>query len=129
MSSLSSGEKKHRLNALDFLLIILIVGAIAAAIVIVVRSNPNIISGGDKTALCTVTATALPESLKELVKVGDLIYDSESSQLLGKVTEVKAEPYKLNGTNELTGATATTEVEGKITLTVTFEALTSAFFA
>lgn len=114
-------NKKHRLNIFDFILIFLVIIALTVSIVKIIRSNPNIISGGDKTAVCTVVTEALPEALKDQIKVGDLIYDSESSQLLGKVTAVTYETYKLSGTNELTGVTSYTEVAGKVTLTVTFE--------
>lgn len=117
-----SQKKKHRLNAFDFILLLLVVIVLTVSIVRIIRSNPNFISGGDMTAVCTVTTAALPEALNEQIKVGDLIYDTESSQLLGKVTFVKSDVFKLTGTNEATGASASTDVSGKIVLIITFEA-------
>ena len=112
MSSLSSGERKHRLNALDFLLIILIVGAIAAAVVIVVRSNPNIISGGDKEIEYVVKSEGLPSQLKGCISVGDLIYDDATNQVIGTVVAVSEAPTKLVGYSP-TGEPVYTEVDGK----------------
>lgn len=121
MASLS-GNKKHRFNVFDFILIVLVIIVITVTSVRFFRSNPGIISGGDKTATCVITTSALPEALKEQIKVGDLIYDTVSSQLLGKVTAVTSDTYKISGINKADGSTVTTEIPGKITLTVTFEA-------
>ncbi len=120
MASLPQG-RKHRFNVFDFILIILIIALVTVTAVKFIRANPGVISGGDKTAICVITAENLPEALKEQIQVGDSLYDTESSQLLGNVTEVKYEVYKLKGINELTGNAVTTDVEGKITLTVTIE--------
>ncbi len=122
MSSFSSGGKKHRLNALDFLLIILIVGAIAAAIVIVVRSNPNIISGGDKQIEYVVKSEELPSQLKGSISVGDLIYDDETNQLIGTVIAVSETPTRLVGYNPITGAPVYTDVAGKTDIAITVRA-------
>ncbi len=121
MASISQ-NKKHRFNVFDFILIVLVVIVITVTTVKFIRSNPGIISGGGQNAVFTVTTVALPEALKEQIKVGDSIYDTESSQLLGKVTAVSSDVYKLYGINEATGAAVTTDVEGKIVLTITVEA-------
>ena len=117
-----SQKKKHGLNVFDFILIILVIIVLTVSVVKLIRSNPNIISGGNVTAVCTVTTEALPETLKEQINVGDLIYDTESSQLLGKVTDIKSDVYRLTGTNEKTGETASTDISGKVVLIITFEA-------
>ncbi len=121
MASISQ-NKKHRFNVFDFILIVLVIIIITVTTVKFIRSNPGIISGGGQNAVFTVTTVALPEMLKEQIKVGDSIYDTESSQLLGKVTAVQSDVYKLSGINESTGATVTTDIEGKIVLTITVEA-------
>ena len=122
MSSLSSGEKKHRLNALDFLLIILIVGAIAAAIVIVVRSNPNIISGGDKEIEYVIKSEGLPSQLNGSIAVGDLIYDDATNQVIGTVIAVSEAPSTLKGYDPQTGEPVYTEIAGKTDITITVKA-------
>lgn len=122
MSSLSSGGKPHRLNALDFLLIILIVGAIAAAIVIVVRSNPNIISGGDKDIEYVIESGDLPSQLTGCIMVGDVIYDADSNQVIGTVVAVNETPHKLIGYTPVTGTPVYTEVEGRIDISITVKA-------
>ena len=120
MASLSQ-NRKHRFNVFDFILIVLVIIVITLTTVKIIRSNPNTISGGDKTAVCVITVSAIPEELKDQINKDDLLYDTESSQLLGKVTDVKYETYKLTGVNEATGDVSTTEVSGKVTLTITFE--------
>lgn len=122
MSSLSSGKKKHRLNAIDFLLIILIVGAIAAAVVMVVRSNPNIISGGDKEIEYVVKSESLPSQLKGCISKGDLIYDDATNQVIGTVVAVSEAPTKLVGYSSITGEPVYTEVDGKTDITITVKA-------
>ncbi len=122
MSSLSSGGKKHRLNALDFLLIILIVGAIAAAIVIVVRSNPNIISGGDKEIEYVIKSDGLPSQLKGSIAVGDLIYDDATNQVIGTVIAVSETPHQLKGYDPSTGKPVFTEVAEKTDISITVKA-------
>lgn len=122
MSSLSSGERKHRLNALDFLLIILIVGAIAAAVAIVVRSNPNIISGGDKEIEYVIKSDGLPSQLNGCISVGDLIYDDETNQVIGTVIAVNEAPATLKGYDTATGKPVYTEVTGKTNIAITVKA-------
>ena len=121
MASISQ-NKRHRFNVFDFILIVLVIIIITVATVRFIRSNPGIISGGKQNATFVITTEALPEMIKEQIKVGDSIYDTESSQLLGKVIAVQSDVFKLTGINEVTGATVTTDVEGKITLTLTVEA-------
>lgn len=121
MASISQ-NKKHRFNVFDFILIVLVIVIVTLTAVKFIRSNPGIISGGEKNAVFTVTTDALPEMLKDKIKVGDSIYDTASSQLLGKVTAVQSDTYKLSGVNEITGDTVTTDVDGKIVLIITVEA-------
>ena len=85
-SPVSSG--KRRINFLDFLLIILIIAVISAAIVSVIRSNPNRISGGDKEIVYTVKCEMVDAGIAYLIKPGDTIYDNETNQLLGTVKTV-----------------------------------------
>ncbi len=122
MSNLSSGGKPHRLNALDFVLIILIVGAVAAAVVIIIRSNPNIISGGDKDIEYVIETDALPSQLTGCVSVGDVIYDADSNQVIGTVVAVNETPHKLTGYNTITGKPVYTEVAGRIDIAITVKA-------
>ena len=117
-----SQNKKHRFNVFDFLLIVLVIAVITVTTVNFIRSNPAIITGGNQNAVFTVSTDALPEMLKDQIKVGQQIYDTESSQLLGKITAVESDVYKLTGINEATGETVSTDVEGKITVTITVEA-------
>ena len=76
---------KRRINLLDFLLIILIIAMVSAAIVSVIRSNPNKISGGDTDILYVVKCENINAKAAANVKLGDKIYDNSTNQLLGMV--------------------------------------------
>jgi hypothetical protein len=118
MANQSSSGKSHRINAFDFLLIILVVGVISIAVINVIRANPNKISSANKEAHYTITTEALPKSVLEQVAIGDYVYDSETGQVIGKVSAVTSEEYALIGENAL-GETVKTPIEDKIILTVT----------
>lgn len=120
MSALNNGEKPRRMNVLDFFLIILILGAIAVAIATVIRSNPNIISGGNKKINFVITTENIHEAISENIKAGDQIYDDLSNQLLGTVTEVTVTPAYLTGYNS-EGALIPTPIEGKCNISITVE--------
>lgn len=116
-SPVSSG--KRRINFLDFLLIVLIIAVISAAIVSVIRSNPNRISGGDKEVVYTVKCEMVDAGIFYKIKEGDSIYDNETNQLLGKVVTV-SEPQPKSAYN----ASSPSEVieTGKIDLYITVKA-------
>lgn len=80
-------QGKRKINFLDFLLIVLIIAIVSVAIVSVIRSNPNKISGGDTSINYTVKCEMLNETAAQNIKKGAEIYDNESNQLLGTVTE------------------------------------------
>ncbi len=80
-------QSKRKINFLDFLLIILIIAIVSAAIVSVIRSNPNKISGGDTSVTYTIKCEMLNEQAAQSMKKGAEIYDNSSNQLLGTVTE------------------------------------------
>ncbi len=90
----SVNNAKRKFNVLDFLLILLIITTIAAAIVSVIRSNPNKISGGDKDVIYKIRCEMLDSSLSDNIKTGDNIYDDVTNQLLGTVTAVEIEAIK-----------------------------------
>lgn len=108
---------KRKINFLDFLLIILVIAIISAAVVTVIRSNPGSISGGDKDIVYTVKCEMLDAGIATMLHIGDSIYDNETNQLLGSVVSV-TEPtyitaYDKNGTPFDTG---------KINITLTLKA-------
>lgn len=122
----NSANGKHRVNPLDFLLIVLIIAIISAAIVSVIRSNPNRISGGDATVTYTIVCNSVNAAVSENIVVSDLIYDNESNQLLGTVKSVQATPLNAKGNpayiDRLTNPDGefTTDM---VTLTITVEAM------
>lgn len=84
---MANAQSRRRINLLDFLLIILIIAIVSAAIVSVIRTNPNRISGGDTTISYTIKCDMLDKNAALNIKKGDKIYDNDSNQLLGTVAE------------------------------------------
>ena len=101
---MANATGKRRINFLDFLLIILIIAIVSAAIVSVINSNPNRISGGDTDILYTIKCENVNAKAAANVKTGDLIYDNNTNQLLGTVVDTPvSEPQKAldNKNNEV----------------------------
>jgi hypothetical protein len=84
---------KRKINFLDFLLIILVIAIISAAVVTVIRSNPGSISGGDKEIVYTVNCEMLDAGIATMLHIGDNIYDNVTNQLLGSVISVSEPSY------------------------------------
>lgn len=102
MANTSNG--KHRINFLDFLLIVLMIALVSAAIVSVISANPNKISGGDSTIIYTIRCEGIDKGIAEKLQIGDSVYDNGSNQLLGTIVEQpKVTPITATkeGTNEL----------------------------
>ena len=108
---------KRRFNSLDILLAILILVIVIFAIVSVVRSNPDRISGGDKEIEYTVKCELLDSNIANKIKVGDSIYDNETNQLLGTVTKI-SEPEQIKAS----GIPLLDITTDKINLTITVKA-------
>lgn len=116
-NSVSNG--KHKINFLDFLLIVLIVAMLSAAIVSVIRSNPNKISGYDKEITYKITCEMVDSSVNGKIQVGDNIYDNVSNQLLGMVTLVEISNVTAIDDTSSGGSKVDT---GKVLLTLTVKA-------
>ncbi len=80
---MANTEGKRKINFLDFLLIVLIIATISAAIVSVIRSNPNQISGGDAEIVYKIKCEMVDATAAKSIQGGDTIYDNETNQLLG----------------------------------------------
>ncbi len=83
-----NNERKFKINFLDFLLIILIIAIVSAAIVSVFRSNPNRISGGDHEITYTIKCEMVNAEVAKNITTGDNVYDNETNQLLGTVEAI-----------------------------------------
>lgn len=90
----NSANGKHKINFLDFLLIILIIAIITATIVSVIRSNPNKISGGDTNLTFKIKCEMVDKTVAENIAANDSIYDNATNQLLGTVVSVESTKVK-----------------------------------
>ncbi len=115
-----NGEKKHKLNALDVLLIIVLFGVIAMVAASIVRANPGIVSGGDKEVSYVIQVKNIPEVLKESIAIGDKLYDDESGQLLGEVTAFSTEQSFLTGYGD-NSVPVVTPIDGNIDMLITLK--------
>ena len=122
MSTPHNTGSTRRLNILDIILIFIIVGAVAFACVTVIKSNPNIISGGDKEIKYVVVSKELSSAIATQIKVGDKVYDDISNQLLGIVTDIKVSESYLTGFSPIFGLPVNTPIEGKVDISITVKA-------
>ena len=81
---MANNVSKRKINFLDFLLFVLIIAIVSAAIVSVVRSNPNI-SSGNKEIIYEIKCEMVHKNAADNIVAGDDIYDNKSNQRLGKV--------------------------------------------
>ena len=95
MSNQITGEKKRRINLIDFLLIILIIVVIAAAIVTMVKANPENSASGNKIITYTVSVDFISADIAAQIKEGDTIYDNATAQNIGTVQAVEIVPIEL----------------------------------
>ena len=116
-SSVSNG--KHKINFLDFLLIILIIAIISAAIVSVIRSNPNRISGGDTKITYKIKCEMVDKNAAQNLQTADFIYDNNSNQLLGSIIAIENTPVMANDISQFGAPLIATD---KVTITITVSA-------
>ena len=113
---MANAQTRRRINLLDFILIILIIAIVSAAIVSVIRSNPNKISGGDLDITYKIKCEMLDKTAAGNIKKGDKIYDNETNQLLGTVAN---DPEATS----VTAQSGNDQVDtGKVTLVITVSA-------
>ncbi len=115
-----NSEKKRGLNALDVILTILAIAAIAMAVANVVRANPSIVSGGDKDINYTIQVSEVLDALTDNVKVGDKLYDDKSGQLLGEVTAISCTQSQKKGYDK-NGSEVLTPIDGKSDMLITLK--------
>lgn len=92
MSNQITGEKKRKINLIDFFLIILIIVVIAAAVVTVVKANPENSASGDKIVTYTISVRLISPEIAAQLKAGDTIYDNATAQNLGTVQSIEIIP-------------------------------------
>ena len=95
MSNHITGEKKRRINIIDFLLIILIIVIIAAAIVTMVKADPENSASGNKIITYTVSVNFISAETAAQIKEGDTIYDNDTAQNIGTVQNVEILPIEM----------------------------------
>ncbi len=103
---MANSQGKRRINFLDFLLIILIIATVSAAIVSVIRSNPNQISGGDTEIIFTIKCDMVDKEAAANINIDDRIYDNNTNQLLGKITSITISDIVAKNTDVPTGKVA-----------------------
>ena len=115
MSNLITGEKKRKINLIDFFLIILIIVVIAAAIVTVVKADPENSASGDKLITYTIYIKLISPEIASHIQEGDTIYDNDTAQNLGTVQAIEIIP--LTASSGETTIELTNKVDIKLTIT------------
>ena len=114
-------KKRGRFNAVDILIILLIVGVIVifAASTISVSEEP-----GEKTKFeYTMTIEGVSKDFLDLIENGERVYDSSSKNFLGTVSSVDGnKPYGLYEYDKTTGEMVVKEYPEKYNITFTVSA-------
>ena len=100
MSTRITAEKKRKITALDFLLVILIVALITTTVVTIIKGDPKNSASGNKNISYTITLTMLSKDIADGLKSGDIIYHCDTNQNLGTVDLVEITPIKATDKND-----------------------------
>jgi len=115
MATRITGEKKRKINALDFLLIILIAAVITITVVTIIQGDPKNSALGDKNISYSLTLPMISKTIVDNINVGDTIYDCDSNQNLGTIETVEIIP--INATiNTQNGESSKIELSDKVTV-------------
>ncbi len=115
--------KKLALNFIDFILIAVMIISIGTLIFIFTSRNVVKSNGSQSTLIeYTLQFDPMREEFKNLVMVGDKVFDSEKLYAIGEVTDVSYSTAYYKGTDKATGAVKLSEYPGMISMTVTIRA-------
>ena len=114
--------KKIRLNFIDFTLIAVMV--LALGMLIYIFSTGEVTSSSkDKTTIeYTIEIDRMPEEFKNLVKVGNTVYDTDTLCAIGEVTDVSYSASYHKGVDNATGDIVYSEYPGAVLMSITVKA-------
>ena len=117
-------KKKHRFNAVDAVIIVLVLAAVAVlGYVLLVERNGDVGPKSEKVKINYVLmVTEMRSIYADNVKVGDDVYDADSDKYIGKVVQVSNTVARRTGTNRKTGEQVISDLENRRDLYVTVEA-------
>lgn len=112
-------RKKLSLNFIDFILIAVIIIAVGTLIFIFTARDVKSSSAQSTQIEYTLQFDRVNEEFKNLVMVGDKVFDSDKLYAIGEVTDVSYSTAYYKGTDKATGAVKLSEYPGMICMTVT----------
>lgn len=116
--------KKGKFNIVDFILVIMVLAVVAAAVIYFAPDLFN--AGAEETDITfTIEFRGVDSAFITNIKNGDAVYDSSKHYMLGSVKSVENYAYTVLVYNEETGTAEAKEVEGlkNIVVTVTAKAI------
>ncbi|MCJ7856764.1 DUF4330 domain-containing protein [Lachnospiraceae bacterium NSJ-143] len=111
-------NKRRRINVFDIVIVIIILAVAFVGYKYLHREK----IGETKTIRYTFELIDNYEGFSELINVGDDITDNVKNYYMGKVVEVKAEPYKKLVNDTVTGSVKESAVPGRERDIITVEA-------
>jgi hypothetical protein len=116
-------KKKFRLNAVDVVIIVLVVAAIAVVGYVLLSERDEVAPQSEKLKIDYVLmVTEMRSVYEDNVKVGDVVYDADTDKFVGKVVQVSSSVSKRTGTDLKTGDMVVSDLENRRDLFVTVEA-------
>ena len=118
-------SKKVRLNFIDFILIAVMLLALGMLIFIFSTGDISISAKNKATVEYTVEIDRVPEEFKNLVKVGNTVYDTETLCNLGEVIDISYSSSYYKGADNATGDIVYSEYPDEVRMTITIKASAS----
>lgn len=117
----NKGKLFGKINIFDLAVVILIIVLIIGTIY-KFKSPTTAIAGGDKEIEFVIKFENLSDFTEQYYIVGNFVYDENTGQKLGEITNVKSEPYRKE-LNLAKGGIAFAEVPSKINLYLTVKGI------
>lgn len=109
----------NRFNVIDIVLVIIALGLVIVAYLLF--GNKVVGTSDSQKYLYQYELQNIYESVANNIKVGDKMYDNETNEYLGVITEVEINPYKVISPNLKDGLMMYTEIPDRFVALITLE--------
>lgn len=114
-------KKKHGINFIDIVLIIVVVAIIVAGVYFLSHLTGAKDTGDNVTLTYKIEVSNVDEEISTAPAVGDVVVDQVSKSELGKIIAVEREPMTIELTDYIGGEMKKAEVPGKFKVILTCE--------
>ncbi len=123
---MAKNEKKFKFNIIDFVVILIIIAAIAlAAMVLKPRLFGSSESAKTKTEIITIELAKQKEYMTHVINEGETVYDAISNTVYGKLISFDVKPATEIVVSETDGMAKTVEIPERYDIYINIEASTN----